>query len=74
MCLLYLPPYLLNFNLIVEAFSAIKAWIHANREYASGKLFGEITCDPFTMIGEAVFSTVTVEKAIGWFCDCRYQI
>lgn len=72
MRLLYLPPYSPDFNPIEEAFSAIKSWIRANREYARGELSGEITCDPYRMIWEAVFMTVTPEKVEGWFHDCGY--
>ena len=72
MRLLYLPPYSPDFNPIEEAFSAIKSWIRANREYTRGELSGEITCDPYWMIWEAVFTTVTPEKVKGWFHDCGY--
>jgi hypothetical protein len=72
MRLLYLPPYSPDFNPIEEAFSAIKAWIRANREYARGELSGEATCDPYQMIWDAVSLTVTVDKVEGWFHDCGY--
>ena len=29
----YLPPYLSNYNLIKESFSALKAWMRRNREF-----------------------------------------
>jgi len=72
MRLLYLPPYSPDFNPIEEAFSAIKAWIRANREYARGELSGEATCDPYEMIWNAISSTVTLDKVEGWFHDCGY--
>ncbi|TFK68635.1 hypothetical protein BDN72DRAFT_769062 [Pluteus cervinus] len=74
MRILYLPPYSPDFNPIEEAFSAIKAWIRANRDYTRGELSGEITCDPYEMLWTAVFETVTVEKAQGWFRDCGYLL
>ena len=72
MRILYLPPYSPDFNPIEEAFSAIKSWIRANRDYARGELSGEITCNPYQMIWDAVFTTVTPDKAEGWFHHCGY--
>ncbi|KIJ05147.1 hypothetical protein PAXINDRAFT_93831 [Paxillus involutus ATCC 200175] len=72
MRLVYLPPYSPDFNPIEEAFSAIKAWIRANRDYARGELSGEETADPYVMIWEAVFTTVTCDKVAGWYRDCGY--
>jgi hypothetical protein len=74
MRLCYLPPYSPDYNPIEEAFSAIKYWIRANRDYARGELTGEPTCDPYTMLWEAVFSTVTTEKAEGWYRDAGYVV
>ncbi|KIK81789.1 hypothetical protein PAXRUDRAFT_40216, partial [Paxillus rubicundulus Ve08.2h10] len=70
MHLVYLPPYSPNFNPIEEAFSAIKAWIQGNQNYAQGELSGEETANPYTMIWEAVFMTVTHDKVAGWYHDC----
>ncbi|KAJ2911978.1 hypothetical protein MD484_g8431, partial [Candolleomyces efflorescens] len=72
MRLVFLPAYSPDYNPIEECFSAIKAWIRANRDYVRGELSGEITCDPYTMLWEAVFDTVTPEKARGWFHDSGY--
>lgn len=72
MRILYLPAYSPDYNPIEEAFSAIKAWIRANRDYVLGEMTGEITCDPYAMLWEAVFGTVTREKARGWFHGCGY--
>ncbi|KIK24466.1 hypothetical protein PISMIDRAFT_98660 [Pisolithus microcarpus 441] len=72
MRLLYLPPYSPDFNPIEEAFSAIKAWIRANQAYVRAELSGSDTADPYGMIWEAVFATVTPEKIIGWYRDCGY--
>ncbi|KAJ2932106.1 hypothetical protein H1R20_g5000, partial [Candolleomyces eurysporus] len=38
MRILFLPPYSPDYNPIEEAFSAIKAWIRANRDYVRGEL------------------------------------
>ena len=46
MQLIFLPLYSLDMNLIEEAFSAIKAWIQANWDYACSELSGNVTCDP----------------------------
>jgi len=72
MCLEYLPPYSPDFNPIEEGFSAMKAWIRGNREYAHGKLSGEAACDPYKMLWEAVFTSMTLEKALGWFRHSGY--
>ena len=74
MHLVFLPAYSPDLNPIEEAFSAIKAWIRANRDYARGELSGEETCDPYALIWDAVFDTVTTEKAEGWFHNCGYSL
>ncbi|KDQ06621.1 hypothetical protein BOTBODRAFT_121246 [Botryobasidium botryosum FD-172 SS1] len=53
-------------------FSSLKAWIRANNDFVRGELTGELTCDPYTMLWEAVFTAATPEKARGWFKDCGY--
>jgi len=72
MQLIYLPPYSPDFNPIEESFSAIKAWIRANRDYTRSELSDDATPDPYTMIWEAVYMTVTPTKAEGWYRDCGY--
>jgi hypothetical protein len=72
MKILFLPPYSPDYNPIEEAFSAIKAWIRANRDYVRGELSGELTCDPYDMLWEAVYTAGTAENARGWFRDCGY--
>jgi transposase len=66
MQLIYLPPYSPDFNPIEESFSAIKAWIRANRDYTRSELSDDATPDPYTMIWEAVYMTVTPTKAEGY--------
>jgi hypothetical protein len=71
MRLLYLPSYSPDLNPIEEAFSAIKAWIWANRDYILGETEGP-GCDPYALIWEAVYTTVTPEKAYGWYKHSEY--
>lgn len=68
----YLPPYSPDFDPIEEGFSAIKAWIRNNRDYARIELEGRADCDPYGMLWCAVFETVTPEKAEGWYRDSGY--
>lgn len=72
MCLEYLPPYSPDFDPIEEGFSAMKAWIRQNRDYVRGELSGEAMCDPYEMLWEAVFTSMTAEKAVGWFRHSGY--
>jgi len=72
MRIVYLPPYSPDFNPIEEAFSAIKAWIRRHHDYARREMMGELTCDPYQLLWNAVFNTVTPEKAHGWFTHSGY--
>ena len=71
MRLIYLPAYSPDLNPIEEAFSAIKAWLRANHDYALGEMGGP-GCDPYALIWEAVYGTVTPEKAYGWYQHSEY--
>lgn len=71
MRLLYLPAYSPDLNPIEEAFSAIKAWLRANRDYVLSKTEG-VGCDPYALIWEAVYGVVTAEKARGWYKHSEY--
>ena len=71
MRLVYLPAYSPNLNPIEEAFSAIKAWMRHHRDYITGEMGGP-ACDPYALIWEAVYSTVTPEKVFGWFRHSEY--
>jgi hypothetical protein len=71
MHLLYLPLYSPDLNPIEEVFLAIKAWIRANRDYILGETEGP-GCDPYALIWEAVYTTVTPEKAYGWYKHSEY--
>lgn len=71
MRLVFLPAYSPDLNPIEEAFSSIKAWIRANRDYVLGELTGGAHCEPYKMLWDAVF-TVTPEKALGWYRHSGY--
>jgi transposase len=72
MQLVFLPAYSPDLNVIEEAFSAIKAWIWANWDYARSELSGEVTCNPYKLLWDAVFEAVTPAKAAGWFHNSGY--
>jgi hypothetical protein len=71
MRLLYLPAYSPDLNPVEEAFSVIKGWMRSNRDYILGEMDGP-GCDPYTLTWEAVYSTVTPEKAHGWYRHSEY--
>jgi len=73
-CLHYLPAYSPHFNPIKEGFSAMKAWIHGNRDFVLAELTRDPTYDPYTMLWEGVFESMTPEKIVGWYRDCGYVI
>jgi transposase len=62
MHLVYLPPYSPDFNPIEEAFLALKACRRWNCKYARGKLTGKLTYNPYSLLWEAVFASVTEDK------------
>ena len=68
--LIYLPAYSPDLNPAEEAFSAIKAWLRANRTYLTGEMGASY--DPYALIWEAVYSSVTTEHAYGWFRHSEY--
>lgn len=71
MRLVYLPAYSPDLNPIEEAFSAVKAWIRANRLYVLAENEG-VACDPYSLIWEAVYTVITPEKVHGWFKHSEY--
>jgi len=73
MRLIYLPTYSPDLNPAKEAFSAIKAWLRANRNYLTSEMEDSIS-DPYALIWEAVYSTVTSEKAYGWYRHSEYIV
>ena len=74
MRLRYLPPYSPDFNPIEEGFSATKAWIRRNKDYVLAELTGDDTCDPYSMLWEAVFDSMQPESIAGWYRDCGYVV
>jgi hypothetical protein len=74
MRLLYLPAYSPDFNPIEEAFSAMKAWLRRNQDFVLGELLGEDTCDPYSLIWDAVFTTMTPNSIFGWYKDSHYIV
>lgn len=71
MRLLYLPPYSPDLNPIEEAFSSLKHWLRSNRDYVLGEIEG-ISADPYRLIWEAAYATLTPESAYGWFRHSEY--
>lgn len=77
MCLRYLPPYSPDLNPIHEGFSGMKAWTCKNNEYILGELTGDDTCDPYTILRQAVFDSVTQENSeniVEWYKDSGYVV
>lgn len=72
MRLLYLSPYSPDFNPIEEAFSCIKAWIRSHRDEVLVEMGQDPTSQPYVILWEAVFTSVTIDKVRGWFRDCGY--
>ncbi|KDQ61859.1 hypothetical protein JAAARDRAFT_123582 [Jaapia argillacea MUCL 33604] len=62
-----------HLNPIEEAFSSIKAWIRANRDYVQNELSNHPTANPYCMLYEAIY-TVTAEKTRGWFKHSHYNV
>lgn len=52
----------------------MKAWIRGNRDYTRGELGGEEGADPYTMLYQAVYSTLTAENAEGWYRDAGHVL
>lgn len=72
MRLRYLPPYSPDFNPIEQGFSAMKAWIRKNNDFVLGEFRGEETCNPFAVLWEAVYNSMTPENIVGWYRDSGY--
>lgn len=66
MRLLFLPAYSPDLNPIEETFLCAKSWLRSNRTYVLGETEGR-DCDPYALIWEAVYTTVTPEKIHGWY-------
>ena len=61
--LIYLPAYSPDLNPAKEAFSAIKAWLRANRTYLTGEM--GTSYDLYALIWEAVYSSITTKHTYG---------
>jgi len=62
--LCYLPVYSPDPNPIEEGFSAMKAWIHGNKDFVLAELTGDSTCDPYAILWKGVFKLMTPEKIV----------
>ena len=71
MRLLFLPAYSPDLNPVEEGFSCVKAWLRLNRAYVLGETEGR-ACDPYALIWEAVYTSITPEKVYGWYRDSEY--
>ena len=71
MRLLFLPAYSPDLNPIEKAFSSIKSWLRSNRTYVLCETEGR-DCDPYALIWEAVYTTITPEKVYGWYQYSEY--
>ena len=68
----FLPPYSPDYNPIEEMFSAMKAWIRRNYDYVRSELTGDMSCNPFCVLWDAVFDVGTSENAEGWYRHSGY--
>ena len=71
MRLLFLPACSPDLNPVEEGFSCVKAWLRLNRAYVLGETEGR-ACDPYALIWEAVYTSITPEKVYGWYRDSEY--
>jgi len=74
MRVLYLPAYSPDYNPLEEGFSAVKAWVRRERDYARGELDGSTTSRPYAMLWEAVYGSISPEKARSWFRHSGYLL
>ncbi|EIM79054.1 uncharacterized protein STEHIDRAFT_69968 [Stereum hirsutum FP-91666 SS1] len=74
MRLVFLPTYSPDLNPIEEAFSCIKASIRRNRDYILGELDRGRAGDPYFVLWQTVYDSVTPEKARGWFTHAGYGV
>ena len=71
MWLLFLPAYSPDLNPIKEAFSCVKSWLRSNHTYVLRETEGR-DCNPYALIWEAVYTTITPEKIYGWYWHSEY--
>jgi hypothetical protein len=68
----YLPPYSPDYDPIEEGFSAMKAWLRRNRVLADAEMSGQPNADPYALLWQAVYESMTPEKAAGWYYHSGY--
>jgi transposase len=70
----HLSPYSPDFNPIEEGFSSMKAWIWHNHKFILTELNGDVGCNPYRMLWDTVFESMTPDKIIGWYRDSGYVV
>lgn len=70
--MLYLPPYSPDMNPIEEGFLAMKAWLREHHQDSIEELGTGPDLDPYSMLWDAVFASMTAEKAYGWYQHSHY--
>src|SRR5882762_9087983 len=64
--LIYLPPYLPDYNLIEQAFHSIKAWLHRHESDA-------VQPEVHLCLIQQASLLITVEDAEGWILNSGYS-
>ncbi|KAJ6614274.1 hypothetical protein B0H10DRAFT_1803818, partial [Mycena sp. CBHHK59/15] len=70
--LIYLSLYSPHFNPCEEGFSALKYWIHRNRDMVLFEMDGGDDRDPTGVLWNAVYEIMTLQNVEGWFHDSGY--
>ncbi|ESK93620.1 transposase [Moniliophthora roreri MCA 2997] len=68
----YLPPYLPDFNLIEEGFSALKYNICRKHTDVLAKMDNSEDANPVPLLWDAVYESMTPENIAGWYRNCGY--
>ena len=66
-CIEYLPPYSSNLNLIEEAFSKIKHFLHHHQDYYQAEMGDGMLYDMYE-----IMEIITIDDAIGYFMHAGY--
>lgn len=72
MRLAYLPAYSPDLNPIEEGFSAMKAWIRRHAHFVRSALSHSSHSRAHRVLRQAVFQSMTAEKAKGWYSHSGY--
>lgn len=72
MHLVYLP----DFNPVEEGFSLMKAWLKRNCDFTLSKFPNGLltSMDPFVMLWDAIYQTLTPQNIHGWYSNCGYVV